>query len=602
MHDANADLVKELRVPSDADDNAIQDALRKLFNAQVREQIRAQSETVADAVEDQALKAQSSESVQALKASVRDQISSVQSSPESESKFKPSSSSSNQFSSSVLVSSSTSSDSQCTIAVARSSVTIDNSLRDRINSLLRKEVLYREILEEIESTGRKEIQRGQEKYRIQKKNLVVHVIGQPDDAQYWRMVVPDDLDVKALLVSELHVVPYAAHPGVQRTIGKVRRYFWWKGMAGDIREFVEACPTCQLEKTDHTMKKGSLQSLAIPKAKWQEVSIDFVTDLPTTSSGEDSIMTVVDRATKMVHLIPCQKTTTAGEAARLYWQHVIRIHGVPRAIHTDRGAQFVGKWWREIWLLLGTKLKYGTAYHPQSQGQVERMNAVISQTLRCLMSDVPDLSKWSEFLPSVEMAMNSLLNRSTGYTPFFLMYGYHPVLPVELLKGDEITKVETLSKFLQRTQETWHAARAHMEKAVVTQQNYYNRKHRDVQFSVGDLVLLSTQNLRLKGIPHKLQWKFCGPYKVLERIGTQAYRLKLPDTWRIHPVFHVSLLKQWRPSTMQQLPGEIELEDPERPQYFDVEKILRWRWTSKTRRRQREFLVLWQGYPAEDAE
>ena len=265
VHDANADLVKELRVPSDADDNAIQDALRKLFNAQVQEQIRAQSETVSDAVEgqasrakrsveDQALKAQSSESVQALKASVRDQISSVQFSSESESKFKPSSSSSNQFSSSP-VSTSSNQDSQCTIAVARSSVTIDNSLRDKMNSLLRNEVLYQDIFEEIESTGRNEILRGQEKYRIQKKFLVVHVTGQPEDLQYWRMVVPDDLEVKSLLVSELHSVPYAAHPGVQRTIDKVRRYFWWKGMAGDIREFVEACPICQLEKTDHTMKR-----------------------------------------------------------------------------------------------------------------------------------------------------------------------------------------------------------------------------------------------------------------------------------------------------------------------------------------------------------
>ena len=450
--------------------------------------------------------------------------------------------------------------------------------------------------------GRNEILRGQEKYRIQKKFLVVHVTGQPEEVQYWRMVVPDDLEVKSLLVSELHSVPYAAHPGVQRTIDKVRRYFWWKGMAGDIREFVEACPTCQLEKTDHTMKKGSLQSLAIPEAKWQEVSIDFVTDLPTTSSGEDSIMTIVDRATKMVHLIPCTKTTTAGEAARLYWQHVVRLHGVPRAIHTDRGAQFVGRWWREIWTLLGMKLRYGTAYHPQSQGQVERMNAVVSQTLRCLMSDVSDLTKWTEYLPTVEMVVNSLPNRSTGYSPFFLMYGYHPVLPVELLKGDESTNVETVSKFLTRTQEVWRSARAQMEKAVVAQKKYYNQKHRDVQFAVGDTVLLSTQNLRLKGIPHKLQRKFCGPYKILEKIGAQAYRLKLPDTWRIHPVFHVSLLKQWRPSTLQSVPGEVELEDPDRPQYFDVEKILRWRWTSKTRRRQREFLVLWQGYPAEDAE
>ena len=158
-------------------------------------------------------------------------------------------------------------------------------------------------------------------------------------------------------------------------------------------------------------------------------------------------MTAVDRATKMVHLIPCQKTTTVGEVARLYWQHVVRIHRVPRAIHTDRGAQFVGRWWREIWTLLSTKMKYGTAYHPQSQGHVERMNAIVSQTLRCLMSDVPDLHRWTDYLPTIEMVINSLPNRSTGYNPFFLMYGYHPVLPVELLKGDESTNVETLSRF-----------------------------------------------------------------------------------------------------------------------------------------------------------
>ena len=118
-------------------------------------------------------------------------------------------------------------------------------------------------------------------------------------------------------------------------------------MAGDIKEFVESCPTYQLEKTDHTMKKGSLQSLAILEAKWQEVSVDFITDLPIATEGKDSIITVVDCATKMVHLIPCRKTTTVGEAAQLYWQHVIRLHGVPWAIHADRGAQFVGRWWRE---------------------------------------------------------------------------------------------------------------------------------------------------------------------------------------------------------------------------------------------------------------
>ena len=135
-------------------------------------------------------------------------------------------------------------------------------------------------------------------------------------------------------------------------------------MNGDIREFVESCPTCQLEKIDHTMKKGSLQSLVLPEAKWQEVSINLIMDLPASGYAENSIMIVIDRATKMVHLIPCRKTMTACEAAQLYWRHMVKLHGVPRAIHTDRGAQFVGRLWCEIWKLLGTKLKYGTASLP----------------------------------------------------------------------------------------------------------------------------------------------------------------------------------------------------------------------------------------------
>ena len=156
--------------------------------------------------------------------------------------------------------------------------------------------------------------------------------------QYYRVVVLDDLEVKSLLVGELHSIPYSVHPGVQTTIGKVKRYFWWKGMIVDIREFVESCPTCQLEKTDHTLRKGSLHSLTFAEVKWQEVSIDFVMDLPVVGDTEDSILTVVDRATKMMHLIPCRKTITAREAAQLYWQHVVKLYGVPQAIHTDQGA------------------------------------------------------------------------------------------------------------------------------------------------------------------------------------------------------------------------------------------------------------------------
>ena len=200
-------------------------------------------------------------------------------------------------------------------------------------------------------------------------------------------------------------------------------------------------------------------------------------DLLASSDGEDSIMIVVDCATKMVHLILCKRTTTIGKVACLYWQHVVRLHGVPRAIHTDRGAQFIGRWWHEIWTLPGMKLRYGATYHSQSQGQIERMNAVVSQMLHCLMIDVADLGRWKEYLPIVEMVVNSLPNRSTGYSPFYLMYRYHPVLPVKLLKGDECINVKTLSKLLDRTQEIWCQSRVQIEKAVAAQKKYYDQKY-----------------------------------------------------------------------------------------------------------------------------
>ena len=166
--------------------------------------------------------------------------------------------------------------------------------------------------------------------------------------------MPDDGELKRRIIQELHSTPYSAHPGIQRTIGRVRKSFYWKGMLGDIRQTVENCPVCQMEKSDHQAAKGKLMSTQIPEEKWKEISIDFVTDLPMTQGKKDSILTIVDKATRMVHLVPCRKNITAVATAQLLWQHVVKLHGVPRVIYSDRGPQFTATSWQELWRLTGT--------------------------------------------------------------------------------------------------------------------------------------------------------------------------------------------------------------------------------------------------------
>ena len=141
--------------------------------------------------------------------------------------------------------------------------------------------------------------------------LAVHLHRQDPKIDFWRIVVPSDANTKEKIMQELHSTPYSAHPGIQRSLGKVRRSFFWKGMTGDIRSFVENCPVCQMEKSDHTLSKGKLQSTQIPETKWIEISIDFVADLPKSSRSRDSILLVVNKATGMVHLAPCSKGINA---------------------------------------------------------------------------------------------------------------------------------------------------------------------------------------------------------------------------------------------------------------------------------------------------
>ena len=225
---------------------------------------------------------------------------------------------------------------------------------------------------------------------------------------------------------------------------------------------------------------------------------------------------------------------------------------------------------------------------------------MLEQVLRLLIHSSEDIIKWETLIPTVQWVVNNTPNRHTGYSPNYLLYGYHPISPIQLL-GKEHTHLEGVTAFVSRMKTTFQKARSVMEEAREKMRQQTSGKRRTQDFAIGDLVLLSTKNLKFKNYPRKLQRKFVGPFAVLDKVSPVAYKLELPTSWKIHDVFHTSLLREWKQGQWSQdlQPEALELEDTDT--LYVVEKLLRWRWIGQGRHRQKEFLVVWEGYPLSEA-
>ena len=170
----------------------------------------------------------------------------------------------------------------------------------------------------------------------------------------------------------------------------------------------------------------------------------------TTKKGNDSVLVAVDRATKFVHIVPCQEAISARHTALLYWRNVARYHGIPRTIFSDRDVRFTSQFWKSLWKFFGTGLHFSTSFHPQTQGQVERVNAMFEQILRCTVHELGEPRNWDDMVPYIEFCINTQPNRSTGYSAFYLLYGHHPLTPIELIKESDKNSVEMVDRFAHR--------------------------------------------------------------------------------------------------------------------------------------------------------
>ncbi|WVZ64017.1 hypothetical protein U9M48_013603 [Paspalum notatum var. saurae] len=228
-----------------------------------------------------------------------------------------------------------------------------------------------------------------------------------------RICVPDVGSIKKLILSEAHDTAYSIHPGSTKMYHDLKERFWWYGMKRAVAEYVAVCDTCQRVKAEHQRPAGLLQPLKIPEWKWEEISMDFIVGLPRTQKGYNSIWVVVDRLTKVAHFIPVNTTYSGARLAELY---ISRIR-----IISDRGSQFTSRFWEQLHDSLDSKLRFSTAYRPQTDGQTERTNQILEDMLRaCAIQYGTSCDK---SLPYAEFSYNNSYQASLKKSPFEALYG-----------------------------------------------------------------------------------------------------------------------------------------------------------------------------------
>ena len=438
------------------------------------------------------------------------------------------------------------------------------------------------------------------------------------DGLLWlgaRLVVPNDLTLRTKLIAEMHDTPTGGHFGRDKTLAALRKRFHWEGMSATTAAYVAGCDMCQRVKHSQQLTPGLLMPLPVPEEIDSHWTMDFVTGLPRTARGHDTIQGHFSRGGAIKRLAATDTTVDAARAVDTFVDCVVRHHGVPASIVSDRGPQFVAKFWDALWARLGSKIERSTAHHAQTDGKSEREQKTLETWLRAFCTEFPQ--DWDRLLPLAELALNSMPQAASGVSPYQLLYGREPALSVDraldatsppIVNEEPSAAVDAAKARWALMAEAWHQVRGKLLVAQERMKRNADTHRRQVQFKEGDSVLLATEHLKIVDpqFNRKLAHLYCGPFPIKRVVNPNAYELELPAHMHIHSTVNISHLRPYRdgraafpdrPASTGLARPPPETVDPTGAGVYEVERVLAQRGAGANAK----YLVLWKGYAYTDA-